>query len=129
MPKKVIEKPVEKIGNDEIVMVDNPLVKGSKITVKTITLKSTYDNMNGNTDEMDAMNYDDVKEYVEKHRKQLFGKHTNIQINILTAKGWRNGLNFKNGKIDWYDAKVKYGESVHDIEDVYAVQIYFWDKY
>lgn len=113
-----------KMGDESVVISTKPMIKNSKITVKTLTTKGTYNNLKkGNNDELEPMEYDDVKAFVAQHTELFHGK-SRYQINVLTSKGWRAGFVFKNpDNIDWYDNTKLYKDVLHEIDTVFAIQI------
>ena len=73
------------------------------------------------------MDYDDVKEFMEKKRKQLLTGSKKFGINILTNVGWRGSKQFTiDEPIQWVSME-NYGDD-DDIEEIYAIQIIYYPK-
>lgn len=122
-PKNVVKKPVYKIDGEEITIDRTPLQKNSKITSVMITAKTTSDSVKAGKNEAVDLDYDDVKKFVDTHRKMLFGNGKKIQINIFGNQGWRAGFAFTQGdNVDWFSVRDQYKET-EEIQTVFAIQI------
>jgi hypothetical protein len=117
------------ISGIECDVIKKPL-KGGLINSTLIIPKSTTKALrNKSKGKAELLDYDDVKEFVEQHRKQLMPSKTKkYQINVFTMQGWRAGKRYmmNDGRIDWYDAKKQYQDKVIDDDEIFGIQILEW---
>jgi hypothetical protein len=91
----------------------------------TVTAKQTMKNMDEGKNEVVSLDYEEMKKYIEEHKKTLFGNAKRIQINVFTEKGWRAGYKFNNNEdIDWFSVtRIDGYKQSREIDTIYAVQI------
>ena len=78
------------------------------------------------TTHADPIDYDDIKQFIETHKKTLFKGADRYQINVLTEVGWRSGKRFGNGEpVDWVSWST-YNDKDEDIDEVIAIEILYW---
>lgn len=101
--------------------------KKTKIDVVTITAKETADHVRKGQDGAVALDYDDVKAWVNANKKSLFGPdNSKIKINVFTAQGWRiSRESFSNENLNWFNLNVDSYEEDIEIDKVYAIQILY----
>lgn len=108
----------------ELVLTEKKLFANNNFEMKTIVTKKTRKNVKEGDGELEEINYEEMKEWIKRYKKSLFGKHNRIQINVLTAKGWRSGHAFdKNDKIDFYDTHKLYKDAIVELDEIYGIQI------
>ena len=119
------------ISGKQIEVRKSDIVKKSTVQSIMITTPKNFANSEGKKSNgllMEGMDYDDVKEHVEKNRKKYFGTDNTIQINVLTAQGWRAGDYFNsNAPIKWFSSSDEYSEK-YDVKTIYGFQITIYPK-
>ena len=98
-------------------------IPNTVFTSTVILPKKTLDNIKQSPDTATDIEYDDFRDFIESHKKELFNKNGKYKISLLTDSGWRTGRTFDGENFEYYDPEIFYNDKDDDIDFVYAVQI------
>jgi hypothetical protein len=120
------------IDGVDVDVIVKPFNGNNKIMSTMIVPKKTVKSIKDKKGEAEIMNYEEAREFVETHRKQLMkNKGHRYQINVFTMQGWRTNKQFfmDDAELEWFDGKKQYGgKELADDNDVFAIQILDWGK-
>lgn len=123
--EKIELKGNTKIGDIQMTVRKKKIAK--TLTSTTIVPTKTYKNMKRDIKELTWVNYDEMREFVKQHEKELFKKGKRYVVEVLTEVGWRGGkdtriFSYGEENIDWYDPEIFYGDN-DEVDIVGAIQI------